>query len=340
MSFGDKFWRQALEGVADPFVIVDAEGSLIAANKPARRFIYQHRADLEAFMADGGFDRLTRVSRGLGAPVPVSIELANRKGKVRGLCLRLGDARCEGFALQMTPDVRNKFFTLTDKIRSLQLEIRERIKAQKAAEEAAAFNKLLLNELRHRVGNNIQMLASLLQRQAASADEAAKALIAKAVERLYAMSAAHKMMYRAENLEYAAAATFFPALVEEIAKSLKLENSIRLDIRSNWKIANQEAAPLALILNETITNAAKYGAADGGVNISVALTDEEGANVLVVRDHGPGFPAFVDAGAGLGFNLVDGLAAQLGGTVERSNDNGAVTRISIPAAAQMAPTPW
>jgi two-component sensor histidine kinase len=69
------------------------------------------------------------------------------------------------------------------------------------------------------------------------------------------------------------------------------------------------AMPLALILNELVTNSAKHGNADGSVR--VRLTEDSGRFELAVEDDGPGFDLEAVRGTSSGLRLVLGLARQL-----------------------------
>jgi two-component sensor histidine kinase len=79
------------------------------------------------------------------------------------------------------------------------------------------------------------------------------------------------------------------------------------------EISNDTAVPLALILNELITNAAKHGVGAGRGTIRVALTREPDGFVLSVEDDGPGFDLQAVRARASGLRLVEGLARQIRG---------------------------
>jgi two-component sensor histidine kinase len=94
--------------------------------------------------------------------------------------------------------------------------------------------------------------------------------------------------------------------------------------------------PLALILNELVTNAAKYGTdREGRGTVRVALAGAEGRFTLVVEDDGPGFDLSEVRRRSSGLGLVMGLARQIGGNfrVERRGGARCVLEFSGPAAA-------
>jgi two-component sensor histidine kinase len=86
---------------------------------------------------------------------------------------------------------------------------------------------------------------------------------------------------------------------------------------ASGELSNDTAMPLALILNELLTNAAKYGVnGSGDCVIRVGLTKEGNSFVLYVEDDGPGFDLKTVASRSSGLGLVQGLAGQLRGHFE------------------------
>ena len=84
--------------------------------------------------------------------------------------------------------------------------------------------------------------------------------------------------------------------------------------------------PLALILNELLTNAVKYGTNGKDGTIRVGLTRREDRYVLSVEDDGPGFNLEEARTRWSGLFLIQGLARQLGGQFMVSNSP---TRCSV-----------
>jgi two-component sensor histidine kinase len=95
------------------------------------------------------------------------------------------------------------------------------------------------------------------------------------------------------------------------------------------ELSNDAAMPLALILNELLTNAVKHGSIGGAIRVGLAHAD--GSYCLHVEDDGPGFEleaAQRKRSSGLG--LVGGLARQLGGTFEVQRAKGARCIVRFP----------
>ncbi|MET4792809.1 two-component sensor histidine kinase [Bradyrhizobium japonicum] len=97
-----------------------------------------------------------------------------------------------------------------------------------------------------------------------------------------------------------------------------LPNNVRIERSpATGVLSNDIAMPLALILNELLTNAAKHGIEDPDRNgIRVTLNERDGEYELEVEDDGPGFELSAVQQNSSGLRLVQGLARQLRGEFE------------------------
>jgi len=88
---------------------------------------------------------------------------------------------------------------------------------------------------------------------------------------------------------------------------------INFSAAANIECATDTAIPVALLVNELITNSAKYGYPDGGCEVWVDVARSDGAIVISVRDQGIGLPADFDLRSGnrLGMRLVTALSLQV-----------------------------
>jgi PAS domain S-box-containing protein len=183
--------------------------------------------------------------------------------------------------------------------------------------QAETQQRLLLNELNHRTKNNMQMLQALLLNAARGArSDEARRVLEEASGRIAAMAAAQRVLYGTTDASCVSADQFLAAVVETVQQTLPEGVKIERDLPSGT-LSNDMAMPLALILNELLTNAAKHGLrTPGRGHIRVALTERDGAFELSVADDGPGFDLQEVRGKSSGLRLVLGLARQLQGHFE------------------------
>jgi len=183
--------------------------------------------------------------------------------------------------------------------------------------QAETQQRLLLNELNHRTKNNMQVLQSLLStasRNTRSQD--ARAVLNEATGRIAAMAAAQRVLYGTTDASRFVVDEFLRAVMETVRQTLPPDLRIICE-KASGVLSNDAAMPLALILNELITNAAKHGVKDKDRDaIRIGLTELDGRFELYVEDDGEGFDVDAVRYSSSGLRLVLGLARQLHGTFE------------------------
>jgi PAS domain S-box-containing protein len=202
-----------------------------------------------------------------------------------------------------------------------------------ARKEAEANQKLLVDELNHRVKNNMQMLTGLLsaaQRETESRE--ARIVLGDAARRVAAIASAQQILYRESAPGFFGCRSFLEAVCRTAQHSFGPDVAISIDC-GEGNLRNDTALPLALILNELLTNAAKYGrATDSCVDVNVSLQFEGETARLSVADGGPGFePAIVQSRRASGLGLVRALVTQLDGTLTIDGTQGGRATVIFPA---------
>ncbi|HZR72747.1 MAG TPA: PAS domain S-box protein [Bradyrhizobium sp.] len=182
--------------------------------------------------------------------------------------------------------------------------------------QAETQQRVLVRELNHRVKNNMQMLQSLLRMSMRrTKDDAARKVLEDATNRIAAMAAAQQALYGATAADRFSAMEFLNAVCEAAQQAFPPNLKIVREVASG-ELDNDDAMPLALILNELLTNAAKYGCNGGGESqIRVGLANSDGLE-LYVEDDGPGFDLESVSGRSSGLKLVQLLARQVRGHLE------------------------
>jgi two-component sensor histidine kinase len=225
---------------------------------------------------------------------------------------------------------------------ALQAEIAQRRNAEEAVRHARE-KEVLLQEIHHRVKNNLQIITSLLRMQSrAVRDPAFSEVLRECQNRVASMALIHDKLYRASDLARVSFGEYVRDLTNNILTSYALPARsvrVRLDI-DDLSLSLDHAVPCGLILNELMSNCLKHAFPVGhSGTISVGFHAEgEEEFCLVVRDDGVGVPADVDLGrtSSLGWRLVRALVEQLGGVVQCQTAGG--TSVEIRFARQDAPT--
>jgi two-component sensor histidine kinase/CheY-like chemotaxis protein len=225
---------------------------------------------------------------------------------------------------------------------ALQAEIAQRRNAEEAVRHARE-KEVLLQEIHHRVKNNLQIITSLLRMQSrAVRDPAFSEALRECQNRVASMALIHDKLYRARDLARVSFGEYVRDLTNNILTSYALPARsvrVRLDI-DDLSLSLDHAVPCGLILNELMSNCLKHAFPVGhSGTISVGFHAEGAEELcLVVRDDGVGVPATVDLGrtSSLGWRLVRALVEQLGGVVQCQTAGG--TSVEIRFARQDAPT--
>jgi two-component sensor histidine kinase len=186
--------------------------------------------------------------------------------------------------------------------------------------EITELREQLLDELNHRLKNNLQILYGFLQIARHKTNNAeAREVLSDTSRRIGAMGAAQRVFYAVRHATDMSGQSFLEAVCDN-AKAF-FSNEVSIDYEATaGSLPKETGVPLALALNELLTNAAKYGADERGrVTINVGLSQRPGEIELYVQDKGPGFNFEEAEGRSSGLGLVTMLAQRLNGnfTVER-----------------------
>jgi two-component sensor histidine kinase len=195
----------------------------------------------------------------------------------------------------------------------------------------AAEREVLLREVNHRVGNSLQIIASLLHLQANSAtQDDVKAALTNAMGRVAAVAQVHRRLYTSHDLKSVMLNQYLDALLEDLRRSAEGNRMSRLTLRAEpVEIDPDRAVAIGIIVNELVMNAVKYAYPDCAGPIHVELRAQVDDLELVIADDGVGLNAKSDPrSTGMGQRIVSAMAAKLDASVERDPDH-AGTRIVL-----------
>jgi PAS domain S-box-containing protein len=222
---------------------------------------------------------------------------------------------------------------------ALYQDISHRKKAEIKLRESLKEKTVLLQEIHHRVKNNMQLIASLLRLQASrTQNEEYRQLVDVSYQRIRSMALVHESLYRMENLARIDFADYTDRLVSHLyaayfTQERKKKIKVNVDVQNVFLDINQ-AIPCGLILNELVSNAFKYafvGRNSGKLEVVMHPQGRKDYR-LEVSDNGIGLPPEVDLNnlRTLGLQIVVDLVKQLEGRLEVDREEGTSFAIIFP----------
>jgi two-component sensor histidine kinase len=205
----------------------------------------------------------------------------------------------------------------------------------------AAEREMLLREVNHRVGNSLQIIASLLHLQANSSNQDdVKAALTNAMGRVAAVAQVHRRLYTSHDLNSVLLNQYLEALLEDLRRSAEGNRMSRLTLKAEpIEIDPDRAVAIGIIVNELVMNAVKYAYPDGAGPIHVVLNAHGDDLELAISDDGVGLNVKLDPrSTGMGQRIVNAMASKLEAAVERDASHSGTRivlqfrRTSTPAA--------
>ncbi|UHD44015.1 PAS domain-containing protein [Aureimonas altamirensis] len=207
--------------------------------------------------------------------------------------------------------------------------------AVKAQETLLQQKDILLAEVNHRVKNSLQLVVSALSLQARRLkNPSSQAAFEQAISRVRAITSVHERLYRTDNPLVVDMDDYLRGLCADLAANLELRDLLRVEVEP-LQLKTERAIPIALIVNELVTNALKYAYPEestGPIILSLAAVNDAMLE-LSVADEGSGFSGEASS-QGLGTLLVKTMAAQIEGHVETlSTERSYRTSVIFPKEA-------
>lgn len=346
----DEQFRYAMEAAPTGMIMIDRQGHIVLVNGQVERIFGYGRAELigqpveklvpERFRhAHAGFrssffvspqTRLMGGGRDLfglrrdGTEVPIEIGLNP---------LHMDGA---DFVLSSVADIterkrnereREELFV---ELQHLNAELEHRVEARTAELSATLREReVLLQEVHHRVKNNLQVISSLIAMQARRIDDGSgRTALEECQTRVQAIALIHEQLCRAKDYARIRFVEYAKTLVRNVFRAAGVSgNVVELDLQvDDAALTVEKAIPCGLILNELVTNALKHAFPDGRRGKLVVLFERrsDGRLRLMVSDDGVGLPKDFDARTcpSLGVHLVRTLAEQLEGELSVTSDSG------------------
>jgi PAS domain S-box-containing protein len=226
--------------------------------------------------------------------------------------------------------VHERTIELEDLTHWLRQEIAERMRAEEQIKASLAEKEVLLQEIHHRVKNNLQIISSLLALQGRQiADDKVADALNDSQNRIRSMALIHAQLYQSEDLSRIDFAKYLVNLSNTVLRSYADKAAlVSLKVKVDQVLLGiGTAIPCGLIVNELVSNCLKHAfpAGDRGeIRVELSRSPED-EYTLTVADNGIGFPAELDyrTSKTLGLRLITNLAeGQLRGRLEIKSQGG------------------
>ena len=335
---GEDSFRRVVEWAPNAMVMVDASGRIVLVNAETERVFGYQRSELigrpveqlvpEKFSGNhaafrGGF---------FANPAPRPM------GSGRDLFARRADGSELPVEIGLNPIETESGVMVLASI----VDITERRRAQQRIEKALEEKTVLLNELHHRVKNNLQMISSLLNLQAGAIDDPRlREVLEECQNRVKAMGLTHQLLYEHKDFSRVDMGEYLGRLAQLLLSAYRARGrriSLQLVLPPDRHyIGLDKAIPCGLAVNELVTNSFKHafpGERHGVITVALAAA-AEGEVLLTVGDDGVGLPPDFDLAAAksLGLRLLPLLAEQLHGTLTVGKGSGSLFSLRFPTDA-------
>jgi len=208
------------------------------------------------------------------------------------------------------------------------IDFSHRKKAEENVKKSLREKEVLLEEIHHRVKNNLAVINGLLELQSYNTENLeVKNLLKDSQSRIHSMALVHEQLYQMETLSEIELGNYIEQLVHSIKQMIHdTQNDIHFSMHADpIYLTITQAVPCGLLLNEIITNAFKHAFIDqdeGEIRIDIVFNDPK--ITLKIVDNGAGLPENFDINKpdSLGMTLIRTLSKQLEAELEINGDDG------------------
>ncbi|RZM93514.1 hypothetical protein CWO91_39900 [Bradyrhizobium genosp. SA-3] len=204
---------------------------------------------------------------------------------------------------------------------------RNELERMVAAEKAKT---VLLMELAHRTKNNLAMLSAMMRLQAKQAGVSAADALGDMASRIQVMSQVYDHLTIRAERKVVDAKQYLTEICQHLSASITGTSPVAITARADeLYIHSEQAVPIAIIVNELVTNSLKYAFPDGRPGHIHVDLHADSEVVLTVSDNGVGIRT--QQPEGVGSRVVSLLSQQLGGTIDYENlDQGCRVTLRMP----------
>jgi PAS domain S-box-containing protein len=320
-------FRCVVEAAPDGLAMVDREGRLALVNSGMERMFGYPREELlghslEMLMPERYRNSHPALRTGY-MQAPTTRDMAGRR--------ELYALRKDGSEFPVEIGLNALNIVGGEHVLAAIVDVTKRKADQARLEKALHEKTALLNEVHHRVKNNLQVVCSLLSLQARTAPAEARVMLEDSQARVKAMALIHQLLYERSDFSSVDLGVYLQRLSSLLRELLGAARS-RISLRVNVSEAAitmdlQRSVPCGLLVNELVTNAIKHAFPDGrngDIMVHAELLTPSLARIMV-SDNGIGVPPDIEPGfvsKSLGFQLIPLFVDQLGGELRLIRESG------------------
>jgi len=204
-------------------------------------------------------------------------------------------------------------------------------------DEMLVSRERLLHEVHHRVKNNLHTVVCLLESQARYLKDDALAAIQSSAHRIHAMLSIHQKLNLSKEVKAIDMAEYLGDLFNYLEKSFGTQGEICFQLEvTPLKLLLSKAIPIALIINEAVTNSIKHAFPGKGKGIILVRITQRGRAIhILIKDNGIGMEEIsgTAGAASYGLKLMKGLSEDIDGEISFENRNGTLITLKVDSAA-------
>jgi PAS domain S-box-containing protein len=331
----DQFVSRVLDIADDAIISIDQNQRVILFNQGAEKvFGYSAREvfnqPIDILLPEGFAAQHRRHVRQF-AESPIAARRMGERGEISG-------RRKDGSSFPAEASISKVDISGRRIYTVILRDVTQRRAADEKLRASLREKEVLLQEIHHRVKNNLQVVSSLLSLQSRGMlDDDIRQKFKESQNRVHSMALIHEQLYQSPSLSAINYPQYTRQLAVHLFRSYRVSES-RIELQTHvedLRLSVDVAVPCGLVINELVSNALKYGFPNGrGGVVRIELRRQpDGLITLTVADNGVGLPEEIGFGNThtLGLRLVGTLVKQLEGSVEVDRSEGTSIHVTFPS---------
>ena len=327
----ENLYRTLVETLQDGLSIMDLQGKILYCNqKKAEMFGYKNPEELKG---KSGFDLIVSEEREQAALLMQQI-FGQGFLKNQEFTVVRKDGSC--FPAEFSASLLRDGNGIPVQIVDIMRDITDRRQVEEKMKASLKEKEVLLQEIHHRVKNNMQIISSLLNLQSSTLkDKKVVDLFTESRNRIRSMALIHEKLYQSQNLAHINFGEYIQTLTTHLFHTYKVDPSsvvLKTELQDVFLDINT-AIPCSLIINELVSNSLKHAFPNqkqGEIRIKFKQDKNVGI-ILSISDNGIGFKPGYDPQKPktLGLQIVHDLVHQINGELHFQGKNGTLFLIEF-----------